>query len=51
MANGYVKNLNTGRFITGQYDHLLVDKTVGTPYKLRKNIFEILDDDSDSDSD
>jgi hypothetical protein len=36
--------------ITGQYDHLFVDKTVGTPYPLRKNIYEVLDV-SDSDSD
>jgi hypothetical protein len=35
--------------ITGQYDHLFVDKTVGTPYPLRKNIYEVLDADSDSD--
>jgi hypothetical protein len=36
--------------ITGQFDHLFVDKTVGTPYSLRKNIYEVLDV-SDSDSD
>ena len=36
--------------ITGQYDSLFVDKTVGTPYPLRKNIYEVLDvTDSDSD--
>ena len=38
-------------YITGQYDHLMVDKTVGTPYKLRKNIYEIIEEVSDSDSD
>jgi hypothetical protein len=37
--------------ITGQYDHLFVDKTVGTPYKLRKNIYEVLGGDSGSESD
>jgi hypothetical protein len=35
--------------ITGQYDHLFVDKTVGTPFPLRKNIYEVIDSDSDSD--
>jgi hypothetical protein len=36
--------------ITGQYDHLFVDKTVGTPFLLRKNIYEVLDEEpSDSD--
>jgi hypothetical protein len=36
--------------ITGQYDHLFVDKTVGTPYPLRRNIYEVLDENSDSES-
>ena len=36
--------------ITGNYDHLFVDKTVGTPYPLRKNIYEVIKEvDSDSD--
>jgi len=36
--------------ITGTYDHLFVDKTIGTPYPLRKNIYEIIEDvQSDSD--
>jgi hypothetical protein len=36
--------------ITGTYDHLFVDKTIGTPYSLRKNIYEVIEqDDSDSD--
>jgi hypothetical protein len=33
----------------GPHDHLFVDRTIGTPYPLRKNIFEVLSDDSDSD--
>jgi polyphosphate kinase len=37
-------------FITGQYDHLFVDKTVGTPFSLRKNIYEIIEEE-ESDSD
>ena len=32
------------------YDHLFVDLSVNTPAKLRKNIYEIIDE-SDSDSD
>ena len=37
-------------YITGQYDHLFVDKTVGTPYPLRRNIYEVIEEDvSDSD--
>jgi hypothetical protein len=36
--------------ITGQFDHLFVDKTVGSPFPLRKNIYEIIkDEESDSD--
>lgn len=35
--------------ITGTYDHLLVDKTIGTPYPLRKNIYEILEEIDSSD--
>jgi hypothetical protein len=35
---------------SGNHDCLTVDKTIGTPYPLRKNVFEILDD-SDSDED
>ena len=35
----------------GDWDCVAVDRTIGTPYPLRKNIFEVLKDDSDSDSD
>ena len=39
-------------YITGQYDHLFVDKTVGTPFSLRKNIYEIIqEEESESESD
>ena len=37
--------------ITGTYDHLFIDKTIGTPYPLRKNIYQIIEDESSSDSD
>ena len=37
--------------ITDTYDHLFVDKTIGTPYPLRKNIYQIIEEEgSDSDS-
>jgi hypothetical protein len=36
--------------ITGVYDHLFVDKTIGSPYPLRKNIYEVLKE-TESDSD
>jgi hypothetical protein len=35
--------------ITGSYDHLFVDITVNTPFKLRKNIYEVIEQNSDSD--
>jgi len=36
--------------LTGTYDHLFVDKTIGTPYPMRKNIYEIIEEvDSDED--
>lgn len=36
--------------ITGTYDHLFVDKTIGTPYPYRRNIYDIIEmEDSDSD--
>ena len=35
--------------ITGTYDHLFVDKTIATPYPLRRNIDEAIEMDSDSD--
>jgi hypothetical protein len=34
---------------TGDWDNITVDRTIGTPYPIRKNIFEVLSDDSDSD--
>jgi hypothetical protein len=37
--------------ITGTYDHLFVDKTIGTPYSLRKNIYEIIEEVDSSDED
>lgn len=36
--------------ITGTYDHLFVDKTIGSPYPLRKNIYEVIEEE-ESDSD
>jgi hypothetical protein len=33
----------------GDWDNVTVDRTIGSPYPLRKNIFEVLSDDSDSD--
>jgi hypothetical protein len=39
-------------YVSGTYDHLFVDKTIGTPYPLRKNIYEVIKEDcSDSESD
>ena len=35
--------------ITGTYSHLFVDKTINTPYPLRKDIYEIIEHESDSD--
>ena len=37
--------------INGVYDSLFVDKTIGTPYPLRKNIYEIIEEVDSSDSD
>lgn len=37
--------------ITGTYDHLFVDKTIATPYPLRKNIYEIIEEVDSSDED
>ena len=34
---------------SGNHDHLFVDKTIGTPYPLRKNIYETIELDSDED--
>jgi hypothetical protein len=34
---------------SGDYDFVTVDRTIGSPYPLRKNLFEVLDEDSDSD--
>ena len=33
----------------GDYDHLFVDKTIGIPYPLRRNIYELLTDDGNED--
>ena len=35
----------------GIYDHVFIDKTIGTPYKLRKNIYEPITLNSDDDED
>ena len=35
----------------GVYDHVFIDLTIGTPYPLRKNIYEALELDEESESD
>jgi hypothetical protein len=51
-VNGDKMKLLFKEHITGTYDHLFVDKTIGTPYPLRKNIYEVIEKNvSDSDSD
>jgi hypothetical protein len=34
---------------SGDYDNVTIDKTIGSPYPLRKNLYEVLDYNSDSD--
>jgi hypothetical protein len=37
--------------LTGIYDSLFVDKTIGTPYPLRKNVYEVIEENDSSDED
>jgi len=42
MEHGSLRDLFADR-CSGVYDSVMVDKTIGTPYPLRKNIYEVLD--------
>ena len=48
LDKGTLKALFGGE-CNGVYDHVFIDKTIGTPYPLRKNIYEPIDSDDDSD--
>ena len=48
LVKGTLKSLFTNQ-CSGDYDHVFIDKTIGSPYPLRKNIYEKLKEFSDSD--
>jgi hypothetical protein len=48
MDKDQLKNIFKTK-ITGHHDHLLIDRTVNTPYPYRKNISELISYESDSD--